>query len=85
MHTKPNKSRFPMLYAFIMKTLAEFFTIKMLAVHMTKLNYLGKWLISDHVETLESMALLQNQKEKIDAFSYRKIAIRNTKQQKKKQ
>lgn len=47
-----------MLYAFITKPLAEFFTIKLLAVHMTKLNYLGKWLISDHVETLESRALL---------------------------
>lgn len=58
MRTKPNKSHFPVLYAFIMKPLAEFFTIKMLAVHMTKLNYLGKWLISDHVETLESWALL---------------------------
>lgn len=44
-----------MLDAFVMKPLAEFFTIKM---HMTNLNYLGKWLISDHVETLESRALL---------------------------
>lgn len=47
-----------MLYAFIIKPLAEFSTTKMLAVHMTNLNYLGKWLISDHAETLESRALL---------------------------
>lgn len=47
-----------MLDAFIMKPLAEFFTIKILAVHMANLNYLGKWLISDHAETLESRVLL---------------------------
>lgn len=64
-----------MLDAFIMKPLAEFFIIKMLAVHMTNLNYRGKWLISDHAETLESRALLQNGRRKIDVFSYRKIAM----------
>lgn len=64
-----------MLDAFIMKPLAEFLTIKMLAVHMTNLNYLGKWLISDQAETLESRALLQDGRRKIDVFSYRKIAM----------